>query len=227
MTIDWNVIAQIVGPVIGVLVGVALDRFVERRPRLIAYSTHASAFNLPGPPAGPPSVTVHTHGIVIRNTGRRAASDVRVRHHQLPDHRVFPNIAYTVQPLPTGGTELVFPTLVPGEQVTISYLYGPPLFAHQIHDGIRHSEGFAREVTVVLRQNLVRSCLATLPSRLTGEGLLARRGFMRARLSTSRGRRRSRTIRQRSRKSRSPFVPRVEKEASSRVGSRDCREARA
>ena len=36
-----------------------------------------------------------------------------------------------------------------GEQISISYLYFPPLVYNQIHAGIRHSQGFAREITVL------------------------------------------------------------------------------
>ncbi len=146
MEINWPVFATIASPIIALFIGVVIDRIIERKARLIAYFTHASAFNLPGPPP----VTIHTHGIVIRNIGKRTATDIRVRHNTLPlNYRIFPVIEQRVENLPGGGTEIVFPSLVPNEQVTISYLYFPPLFYNQIHAGIRHSEGFATEVTAL------------------------------------------------------------------------------
>ncbi|MFA5155906.1 MAG: hypothetical protein WC532_00750 [Candidatus Omnitrophota bacterium] len=143
MEINWSVLATIASPIIALFIGVAVDKLIERRATIIAYFTHAAAFNL----AGANPITVHTHGIVIKNVGKRTAADIRVRHTILPENfNVFPNIQYRVESLPMGGTEIVFPALVPNEQVTISYLYLPPLLFSQIHAGIRHSEGFATEV---------------------------------------------------------------------------------
>ncbi len=143
MGINWPVIATIAAPIIALFIGVALDRFIEQKPKLIAYFTHTSAFNVPG--ANP--VTIHTHGIVIKNIGKRPATDIRVRHHFLPTpFTVFPPIEHQVQNFPAGGAEIVFPRLVQNEQVTVSYLYFPPTIWSQIHAGIRHSDGFAIEV---------------------------------------------------------------------------------
>lgn len=145
MKIDWMLVATVGAPVLALFVGAALNRLLERRPKLIAYFAHTSAFRL----AGPNPVQIHTHGIVIRNVGGRPAQDVRVRHHLLPDFNVFPDTGHRVEDLPGGGREIVFPTIVPREQVSISYLYFPPVLFNQIHAGIRHSHGFAQEVTVL------------------------------------------------------------------------------
>lgn len=146
MHIDWMVVATVAAPVIALFVGAALNRLLERRPQVIAYFTHASSFRI----AGDHPVQLNTHGIVIKNAGRVPVTDIRVRHSHLPQNfNVFPDVSYEVQDLPGGGREIVFPTLVPGEQVSISYLYFPPVLYSQIHAGIRHSQGFAREVTVL------------------------------------------------------------------------------
>jgi len=146
VVINWSVIEKIASPIIGVVVGIALNWFFERRPRLIAYFNHASAFNVPGAN----STAIRTHGVVIKNIGKRPATDIRVRHHVLPEHlNIFPDIERQIQSLPGGSSEIVFPVLVQNEQVTISYLYFPPLFANQIHASIRHSDGFAEEVTAL------------------------------------------------------------------------------
>lgn len=143
MIVNWQVLATVAAPIVALFVGAALNRLLERRARLIAYFTHASAFQL----AGANPMGVHTHGIVIRNVGRKPAIDVRVRHNLLPaNHNVFPNIERSVVNLPGGGAEIVFPSLVPSEEVSIAYLYFPPVVYSQIHAGIRHSEGFAVEV---------------------------------------------------------------------------------
>ena len=70
-----------------------------------------------------------THSVVLRNSGRRPATNVRLAHPYLPDFNVFPSVGYRVENLPGGGREIVMPTLVPNEQVTISYLYFPPPLA--------------------------------------------------------------------------------------------------
>jgi len=145
MKIDWMLVATIAAPVLTLFIGAALNRLLERRPKLIAYFAHTSAFRI----AGPNPVQIHTHGIVITNVGGRPAQDVRVRHYYLPEFNVIPAVEHRVQDLPGGGREIVFPTIVPREQVSISYLYFPPLLFNQIHAGIRHSQGFAQEVTVL------------------------------------------------------------------------------
>ncbi len=146
MRIDWMVVATIAAPIITLLLGAALNRALEWRPQVIAYFTHASSFRI----AGENPIQLHTHGIVIRNAGRVPVTDVRVRHNHLPQNfKVFPDVSYEVQELPGGGREIVFPALVPGEQISISYLYFPPVLYSHIHAGIRHSQGFAREVTVL------------------------------------------------------------------------------
>jgi hypothetical protein len=148
MTPDWMLVATIAVPFITLVLGAALDRALERRPKLVAYFAHASVFNLRHDPEHPQ--TIHTHSIVIRNVGRRPATSIRVCHVYLPVNiNVYPDSAYEVHPLPGGGSEMVFQSLVPGEQITISYLYFPPLLFNQIHCGIKHADGFARELTVL------------------------------------------------------------------------------
>lgn len=146
MEVQWPVVATIAAPIIALFIGAALNRFLERKPRLIAYFAHASAFRV----AGATPAQIHTHSIVIRNIGKRPAVDTHISHYVLPkDFTIFPDIEYEVRNLPGGGADIVFSTLVPGQQLTISYLYFPPLLYNQIHSGIRHKDGFATEVTVL------------------------------------------------------------------------------
>lgn len=48
-----------------------------------------------------------------------------------------------------GGTELVFPILVPGEQITISYLYFPPVIMSNINTYVKSDEGFAKILNII------------------------------------------------------------------------------
>lgn len=110
--INWSIFTAFAAPILALLVGMWLERFLERKPKLIAYFTHASVFDI----RGDNPIRVHTHGIVIQNAGKKPAIDVRVRHSLLPvNYNVFPDIEYRVQNLPGGGAEIVFPMLVSNE----------------------------------------------------------------------------------------------------------------
>ena len=146
--INWILVAQITGPILGALVGVLLTILVERRTKLIAYISHVSAFNVSSNSRNGP-FQVFTHSIVIRNVGRRTASNVRIGHNTLPDFQVYPPIEYSVIGLPGGEQEIVLPVLVPGEQISISYLYFPPLTWNQVNTNVKSDEGLAKVISVI------------------------------------------------------------------------------
>ena len=91
----------------------------------------------------------HLNRRLLRNSGRRPATNVRLAHPYLPDFNVFPSVGYRVENLPGGGREIVMPTLVPNEQVTISYLYFPPTTWKQINGPVKSDEGLARVLQVL------------------------------------------------------------------------------
>jgi hypothetical protein len=142
---DWMLVATLAAPVVALFVGAGLNRLIERRPNVVAYFAHSSAFKV----GGENPLRVHTHAMVIRNAGKQPAHNVRVSHWFLPDFNVFPDVDHDVHDLPNGGREIVFPILRPTEQITISYLYFPPRVVTEIHSGIRHDQGFATEVRVL------------------------------------------------------------------------------
>jgi hypothetical protein len=150
MAIDWSIVATIAAPIIALFVGAWLTRRFESRPILNSYYSHVSAFRHT-PQSGQP-INVHTHSVVLRNAGRRSATNVRLRHHVLPDFTIWPSLKHATEDLPDGLKEIVIPTLVPDEQITISYLYFPPLTADRIHAGIRCDEGFAQQIPVLLQR---------------------------------------------------------------------------
>jgi hypothetical protein len=140
------------------LVGGLLNRIVERRPRLIAFYGHTGRFQLPPPPNAPPGGAqpgyLHTHTVVISNVGGLSAHNVRVPHQgslAAANVHVYvePGVNYSIQKLPGGEEEILFPILVSKQQVTISYLYFPPLTFHFINLPIRSDEGIARQVNVL------------------------------------------------------------------------------
>jgi hypothetical protein len=86
----------------------------------------------------------------VRNAGRKAAHNVRLTHGILPVHiTVYPPVQYTIQRNPEGSGEIVIPVLVSKEQVTVSYLYFPPLLWNQINVNTKSDDGFAKIINVI------------------------------------------------------------------------------
>jgi hypothetical protein len=149
--IDWNVVATIGAPIITLFVGAWVNRCYENRPVLISYFGHVAAFTH-HPGGGQGAIQIHTHSVVLRNTGRLRATNVRIHHTVLPDFNIWPGVAHTVETLPDGTKDIVIPTLVPGEQVTISYLYFAPVTYAQVNAGIKSDHGFAKQIPVLLQR---------------------------------------------------------------------------
>lgn len=150
MAIDWSIVATITAPILALLMGAILNRAIESRPRLVTYLGHVSAHRLRNNDGSPNDV--YTHSLVIRNSGRKPATNVRLSHAYLPNFNVFPDIEHRVEELPGGGKEIVIPSLVPGEQVTISYLYFSPVTWNQINGQIKSDEGLAKVLHVLPTQ---------------------------------------------------------------------------
>lgn len=159
--IDWLAVDTIAGPVLGVIAGAALTSFFEKRPNLISYYGHVAEFLVSGDTV---AMDVYTHSVIVRNNGKKTAFNVRLGHNFLPDFKIYPKVGYTVFEVPNGGKEIVFPTLVANEQVTVSYIYYPPLTASQINAYTKSDEGAARIITMLPQPQspawLVRTILA-------------------------------------------------------------------
>jgi hypothetical protein len=65
-------------------------------------------------------------------------------------------VAHTIETLPDGSRDIVFPSLVPGEQLTISYLYFPPLVVDNVNAGIKCDQGFPQAISVLLQRQYPR-----------------------------------------------------------------------
>ncbi|MBL8998724.1 MAG: hypothetical protein JNL44_15530 [Gemmatimonadetes bacterium] len=150
MAIDWSVVVDVAVPVGTLFLGVLVQRWFESRPSLISYFGHVSAFKFTNN-AGEKSY-VYTHSVVLRNAGRKTATNVRLQHGVLPEFEIYPPVDYHVHDLPSGSKEIVIPVLVPHEQITINYLYFPPLTYANVNQGIKSDEGFAREIPVLLQR---------------------------------------------------------------------------
>jgi len=68
---------------------------------------------------------------------------------ELPAHTIHPPTQYTIETNPEGNPQIVFPVLVPKQEVTISYLYFPPLYYNQILGNVLSNEGMAKILQIV------------------------------------------------------------------------------
>ena len=75
---------------------------------------------------------------------------------------VYPPVQYSIERNPEGAGEIVFPVLVPKEQVTISYLYFPPLLWNQINVNTKSDEGFAKIINVIPMPQPNKAILASV-----------------------------------------------------------------
>ena len=147
MAVEWDLVVTIAVPLITLVLGAALNRAIERRARLVTYLGHVSAHKV-NQTSGPP-LDVFTHSVVLKNSGRKAAKNVKLAHSILPSFNVIPSVKYEIEQLPDGGENIVIPTLIPDEQVTISYLYFPPTTWDKINGPIRSDEGFAKVMQIL------------------------------------------------------------------------------
>lgn len=154
MAIDWNAVATIAAPVIALFVGIWVNRRFENRPVLISYFSHVSAFRYT--PPGGQSSQVNTHSVVLRNTGRQSATNIRLHHAILPEFNIWPAVVHNVETLPDGSQDIVIPTLVPGEEIAVSSLYFPPVTAGEVNAGVKCDQGFAKQITVLLQRQYPR-----------------------------------------------------------------------
>jgi hypothetical protein len=83
-------------------------------------------------------------------------------HATLPDFHLFPPVAHTTQQTPGGSHDILIPSMVPNEEITVSYLYFPPLMAGQVNAGIKSDEGFAAQVPMRLQRQIPRWAGRTL-----------------------------------------------------------------
>lgn len=150
MAVDWSLVSSIAVPVACLFLGAWVTRRFEKRPEIVSYYGHASSFSIPSENGN--GLIVNTHAVVLRNVGKRSAANVRMTHATLPSVTVFPNTPYRTETLPGGGVDLVFPTVVPGAQITVSYLYFAPLLVSGVNIGIKHDDGFAKAIPVILQR---------------------------------------------------------------------------
>lgn len=146
MNIDADVVAKVLGPLLSLIFGAVVKRYTEAKSKVVSFIGHVSAFTL----QNDERTVVHTHSVVVRNAGEKAAHNVRLVHGVLPVNiTIYPPIKHSIERNPDDSGEIVIPVLVPQEQVTVSYLYFPPLLWNQINLSTKSDEGFAKIVNVI------------------------------------------------------------------------------
>lgn len=159
MPIDPEIIAKLLSPLIAALIGVIAKRYFEEKPKLISYLVHASAIPL----NDEANTQINTHSIVVRNTGKKAAHNIRIGHNTLPkSFQIYPPVSHNILPGPNGSDEILIPTLVPNEQVSISYLYFPPLTFGQVNAYTKSDEGLAQIINAIPTPRPSKLVIATL-----------------------------------------------------------------
>lgn len=158
MSFDIEAAGKIIAPLITAGLSWLIKRYLEERPNLITYLLHTSTIHLDGQQP----LDVNTHSIVVRNSGKKTANKIRIGHNVLPAFQIYPQIAHHIDQNKNGSAEIIIPTLVPGEQISISYLYFPPLTWNQINSHCKCDEMAAKYINVIPAMQLNRLQLTTI-----------------------------------------------------------------
>lgn len=145
---DYMSVVTVVAPIVAAVGGYFGKRALDLKPRVVAFM--ASANSVVMGKGTDTETTIHSHVLIIRNDGGLAARDVRITHDIFPPGlSVYPGIEYRAFENPQGQTELQFPLLAPGQQVSVSYMYFPPLIWPQINCDVYSENGRAERVTLL------------------------------------------------------------------------------
>lgn len=156
----WGAFVEIIKSVFLLVVGALVKKKFEKNVKLVAYYEHVSVFK--HTPPGGNSTNVFSHSVILRNNGASGATTVRIHHLNLPNFHIWPDIAHRVENLANGSADIVIPIMVPKEQITISYLYFPPLTYDQINSGIKCDQGFAQQIEVILQPKIKKWFVRTV-----------------------------------------------------------------
>lgn len=156
---DTEVIAKLAAPVITAIIGFILKAYFEAKPKLVTYLVHASEIPLHDENKS----KVNIHSIVVSNSGKKTANNIRIGHNYLPkSFQLYPQLTHEIAWGTNGSAEILIPTLVPSEQVNISYLYWPPVVWSKIHSYCKCDEVNAKYLNVAPTQQLSKLQLTVL-----------------------------------------------------------------
>lgn len=144
VSIDSDAAVKVVSAFLTAIIGLTWKRYAEGRPRVVQYFVHSGAVPIAAGGAVQAAFAVHTHALVIRNTGKKSAENLRLGHHHLPAFAITPPVQYQLN----GANEILVPRLVPGESLTLTYVYFPPLTWNQIHAYAKTDEMLVQHLRV-------------------------------------------------------------------------------
>ena len=149
--IDFEAFIKLLSPLVVAIIGFIAKNYFEGKPKLITYLVHSIAHPMPpNPSTGQLPGDVHTHTIVVMNTGKKTAHNVRIDHAFFPISYVLtPPKNHTVTHGQGSSAEICIPVLVPNEQISISYLYFPPITWSQINGWVKCDDGLAKSIQVI------------------------------------------------------------------------------
>lgn len=142
MLIDLELLAKLLSPAVSLL-GLYIAH--TNRAKLICFFIHASEVAYG---EGEKRARVHMHSYLVRNRGRKTATNVRILHQKLPYFSIYPPRPHTTEKY-EGGEDILIGALVPGDGITISYLYNPDTYYHQVNRGVTSDDGLARQIEAV------------------------------------------------------------------------------
>lgn len=97
MDINWELVVNICMPILTLFLGIWLQPFFEVKEKIIAHYGHVSSFKLKKSDENEQDKWIYTHSVIVRNTGRKPASNLRLGHNVLPDNFIVqPDIEYRV-----------------------------------------------------------------------------------------------------------------------------------
>lgn len=152
MNINFQLFLQIAIPIVAVIIGVFLEKKLIDRPNLFTFLSNTFAIYSDIPDGQ--KLNVHTHSIVIQNSGKKTTKNVKIGHKFLPSFSIHPSIEYEVKDLTDGTKEICIPQLIPKERITINYLYFPPLLWSNINTYTKSDDGYAKVVNMQLQQQV-------------------------------------------------------------------------
>jgi len=144
----------ILAGILSLVGGILLEKFRNKQPKILYYLSNISDFQVPSTTreGQQQTIFVNTHSIVVQNAGRAPAHNIEVVHRPIADQnfwfRINPDITYSEGRTPEGGRILKFPHLLPGQMVTISYLYTYPHQIQHIHNYVKSDEVAGQAINV-------------------------------------------------------------------------------
>lgn len=147
---DWNLVSIYSAPVISGIILFLIKKHYEDKPKLVASYIHASAVTINNP-ENQDSFNIGVHVLVLKNQGKLSAKNIRLGHNFLPKFNIYPSTSYSIKSLPDETNEILIDTIVPKEQLTITYVYDlKTTNAAKVNSYIKHDDGLAETIYNVL-----------------------------------------------------------------------------